>query len=167
MFSNVWFSLLKKVDYGNLRNFYVFLLVHMIEHTIVTLQSKNTLYRSLFLQTPANSNCSIQASYLGGGRVVRGVETRSTNDLDLSKGWHWEMLWFNYVLHKGALIHPSHRFATSFGPISFGRQKTPQAPTDAYAFIRLNEERHYLTQIASFTSHLNLKMYHTELCTEL
>lgn len=27
-----------------------------------------------------------QASYLGGGGVVRGVETRSTNDLDLSKG---------------------------------------------------------------------------------
>lgn len=76
------------------------------------------------------------------------------------------MLWFNYVLHKGVLIHPSHRFATSFGPISFGRQKTPQAPTDAYAFIRLTEERHYLTQIASFTSHLNLKMYHTELYTE-
>lgn len=77
------------------------------------------------------------------------------------------MLWFNYVLHKGVLIHPSHRFATSFGPISFGRQKTPQAPTDAYAFIRLNEQRHSLTQIASFTSHLILKMYYTVSYTEL
>lgn len=80
------------------------------------------------------------------------------------------MLWFNYVLHKGVLIHPSHRFATSFGPISFGRQKTPpQVPTDAYAFIRLNEERMSFTQIASFTCTLfvsfSFEMYY--ICEEL